>query len=727
MHRVLGILALTTVLSALACGASTSVVGSTTTSQQDWKTRIAQTALPRKGCFKAAYPTLDWQEIPCKIAPTYPQGPGHGLQPKPVGGGGDTDLSAKAPTGFITTAIGSFDSVSVTTESGPIANTGPAIANAYSLQVNTNPFPSMACKGSPNPGCQGWEQFLFANHGSSAWTYVQYWLLHYDAPCPSGASWQQFSFTGSPDSSCYKNNTTCPTSPACAVSVPFQPVSNLGQLSLSGTVGTTGDSVTMIAVDPDTGLPTAYGTAGDNAVDAAAGWNIAEFNVFGDGGNQDGGGQASFDGNPAIHVRTRILYGGTAAPLCWPQSFTGETNNLNLNPGQPGLAASPPGPAIEFIENSTGGASSCGAAACAQFGKRTPIALIRGGVEGIHLFAVGPDGYVWTNFHTGTNWVEWQHVPGLPALGAFAQGTPIAVIRGGVEGIHLFAAGPGGYVWTNFHTGTNWVGWQPVPGFPAGGAFTQDTPIALIRYGVEGIRLFAVGPDGYVYTDFFNPGTTTWMGWKPVPNGTFAQDTPIALIPGGVEGIHLFAVGQNGSVYTAFNPGLGPDWVGWSPVLDPTTQAFPPGKIAQRTPITLIPGGVEGIHLFVVGQGGYVWTDFFTGTNWVGWSKVPNGTFAQGTPIALIPGGVEGIHLFAVGQNGSVYTSFFDGANWVGWSKVPGSAGEFPQGTPIALIRGGTEGIHLFAVDQFGHVQTAFHTGTNWVLGTNGLAWFVVC
>ena len=52
-------------------------------------------------------------------------------------------------------AEGSFDSV-----------TGVTSAGAYTLQLNTAPFSTSACSGSPNPAnCQGWEQFVYPSSG----------------------------------------------------------------------------------------------------------------------------------------------------------------------------------------------------------------------------------------------------------------------------------------------------------------------------------------------------------------------------------------------------------------------------------------------------------------------------------------------------------------------------------------------------------------------------------
>src|SRR2546423_421626 len=246
-------------------------------SQRDWQNKIAQLPQPTKGCFTADYPALTWHPATCAAAPNLPQPPRHGARPLVVGNG--DDVAAQVPSGFISTAIGSFDSVvNVSSESGPIGNAGPAVANAYTLQMNTNFFASTACAGSPNAGCQGWEQFVYANDGSSGVAFIQYWLIKYNAACPGGVGWNQFSFTGSTDIYCWKNNT------GGAVAVPNQPITNLGNLSLTGDVGGGGDSVTLFDGT------TAYSKVGDNAVNAAAGWTTAEFNVFGYGGNSLRGG-----------------------------------------------------------------------------------------------------------------------------------------------------------------------------------------------------------------------------------------------------------------------------------------------------------------------------------------------------------------------------------------------------------------------------------------------------
>jgi hypothetical protein len=125
----------------------------------------------------------------------------------------------------------------VTSDSGPIGNTGPAVNNAYTLQINTNFFTSTVCAASPNPGCQGWEQWVFWNNGSSASAFMQYWLIAYNATCPASQSWNQIALYGG--TYCWKNNS------GGAVGVPQQPITNMANWTLTGTATATGDNVTM--------------------------------------------------------------------------------------------------------------------------------------------------------------------------------------------------------------------------------------------------------------------------------------------------------------------------------------------------------------------------------------------------------------------------------------------------------------------------------------------------
>lgn len=304
---------------------------------------MAQVPLPKKGCFTASFPDREWREVACVPAPDYPMLPKEGPVPLDVGGG--NDIAAQAPSGLISSAIGSFDSLTnVTSESGQVNATGPVVADAYTLQINSNFMTNTTiCAGASVPAnCRVWEQFVFENNNVSHRAFIQYWIIKYGNPCPTGQSWTPRTIGGI--NYCYKNNT------GGAVSTTNQPVTNLRNVSLTGTVTATSDRVTFA----DGG--TVWARNGDNAVGAASGWSIAEFNIVGDAGS----GRASFNAGADMTLRTRIIYGGTAAPTCLATGFTGETSNLNFGPTAPGQSA--PGPAVIFRQSIAGGLMGCAAA-----------------------------------------------------------------------------------------------------------------------------------------------------------------------------------------------------------------------------------------------------------------------------------------------------------------------------------------------------------------------------
>ena len=78
--------------------------------QQEWRDSIAAKPQPKKGCFTAKFPSLEWQEVPCVDGPKTPMLPRHGIVPNIVGNG--NDIAAQTPGGNITSAIGSFDTTS---------------------------------------------------------------------------------------------------------------------------------------------------------------------------------------------------------------------------------------------------------------------------------------------------------------------------------------------------------------------------------------------------------------------------------------------------------------------------------------------------------------------------------------------------------------------------------------------------------------------------------------
>ena len=305
----------------------------------DWSKAMTQIPTPKNGCFTADFPQREWREVPCTTPPDKPYPPAIGHRPQIVGG--SNDFAAEVG-GTLIAAEGSFNSVTgVTSESGNVGGSAPAVANTYSLQLNTKPFTTSVCSPSPNPGCQGWQQFIFSNAGTA---FIQYWLLRYNTTCPS--SWNTFSFPSSTDIYCWRNGPN-------AVAVAAQPITSLASLRLGANAGAGG----MDGVIMTTGAGTFSASNNGNMLNLAANWSGIEFIIVGD----CCGSQANFNAGSTIVVRTTTHSGTTSAPNCVLEGFTGETNNLNLV-GTPGVGTGPSPAVVSTQSNVAGGA----AASCAS-------------------------------------------------------------------------------------------------------------------------------------------------------------------------------------------------------------------------------------------------------------------------------------------------------------------------------------------------------------------------
>jgi Bacterial Ig-like domain (group 3)/Divergent InlB B-repeat domain len=293
----------------------------------DWRAAMRQNHPPKKGCFTSAYPSQEWQEVPCTTAPQRPYLPARG--PRVVGGGGGNDASAQVVSGTISQAVGSFDSVT-----GVTSESGDGNANAFSLQLNTNTFTTPTCANATDPNCRGWQQFVYSNSAGSA--FIQYWLLDYGEGCPPG-------FLGNVQ----QGHLDCFTNSVDAASVPQQDITNLANLSITGIANSGGLDGLLMQVGS-----TLYAVSiPDNALDLAPKWTTAEFNVFGDGNRS----KAVFNSGATIVVRTVVDGAGSGAPFCMDESFTAETNNLNF--ASPPAAEAGLSPAVVFTESTSGSAA----------------------------------------------------------------------------------------------------------------------------------------------------------------------------------------------------------------------------------------------------------------------------------------------------------------------------------------------------------------------------------
>jgi hypothetical protein len=348
LKRILGLVAIASLM--LTISSPTAVAakrtGPTTPSKpiqpnaaerQDFHEKML--AIPHgEGCFVARYgdPQPRWQKIKCGKPPKTPNPMAKGPKPNYVGNGQDY---FSQPGGIITSATGSFDSVTnVTALSGPTYNS-PTVAhtNVYSLQMNANTFTTAACSGSPN--CLGWEQFLYSQtQCNGACIFIEYWLLYHTSPCPAGQGWIYYAGTPTTASGCYLNT--------AFAGVPVQALNDLGSLRLSGSISGNIDTVSLSVANGNV-----YSATNSSIAGLGQGWKTVEYNLVGD---CCAFGTYFTVGPASIKVRLSTTNGTQNAPTCVTSATgaTAETNNLNLT----GACSATGGakPAITFTESGGG-------------------------------------------------------------------------------------------------------------------------------------------------------------------------------------------------------------------------------------------------------------------------------------------------------------------------------------------------------------------------------------
>jgi hypothetical protein len=290
--------------------------------RDSWRTSIAKVPLPQEGCFTAAYPDMKWKSVACVAAAAQPSN-AEDTSPGGADNVGSTRDYAAVVAGRMTAASGFFPSVS-----GLKSEKDRGVANMYAIQLNSNFMPNdKVCKNAADPSaCHGWQQFIYNNYQQA---FMQYWLGHFNESCPTG--WTTHKKNGQTD--CFLNST--------AVSVPFQNITQLPYLSVTGSAVANGDDTVVVTTQAN-----AYGTSGkDSVVYLAKYWNTAEFNVFGDGG----GSEAVFNKGTSIGVEIQVKNGTKAAPVCQDNDgTTAETNNLTLGPC---TASRGTPPSVSFTES----------------------------------------------------------------------------------------------------------------------------------------------------------------------------------------------------------------------------------------------------------------------------------------------------------------------------------------------------------------------------------------
>jgi len=336
----------------------------------EWRKSMKLKALPKSGCFKAEYPSTNWQEVQCGRPSPYTNQKKGGRTNQT--GNGNNFVAQATSANLISSTVGSFLPIpgvtTVATVSGDVFGNPPAVTDIFMLQINSqapfnttaSPFSTPACSGAPMgaAGCFGWEQFLFSQTqgpaptgaqtsvpgapGTTPGVFIEYWLFNWGTPCPALPAWAppqgpppstQWQSDGAGD--CVFNGPVTYVPPRTAADIP--------NMEFTAAVTATQDQVTLATGG---GM---YAYNEPNVLSLSLAWTQSEFNIFGDCCSSE----TDFTSPTVVAVKININDGSAAAPTCQANDgTTGETNNLSFEPTSAPVCCAYGGgsPSIEFME-----------------------------------------------------------------------------------------------------------------------------------------------------------------------------------------------------------------------------------------------------------------------------------------------------------------------------------------------------------------------------------------
>ncbi|HSX34711.1 MAG TPA: CHAP domain-containing protein [Candidatus Saccharimonadales bacterium] len=133
-------------------------------------------------------------------------------------------------------------------------------------------------------------------------------------------------------------------------------------------------------------------------------------------------------------------------------------------------------------------------------------------------------------------------------------------------------------------------------------------------------------------------------------------------------------------------------------------------KQAARAAATLArPAAVlfrRDLNVFVRGDDGQVYTQYWDGTRWSGFSSIGGNTVND--PAVIVNG--SALNVFALNRDGQIYTAYNDGGGWSGWASL---GSQVMRGNPKAVQYGNE--LDVFATGVNGHpYKNTWQPATGW-------------
>lgn len=324
----------------------------------------------------------------------------------------------------------------------------------------------------------------------------------------------------------------------------------------------------------------------------------------------------------------------------------------------------------------------------------TVTAATRQGTGHVDLFTTDTAGRIVSS--SADNGGPWTTWSGV-AGGAIVPGTQVTTLveQAPSTRIDLFVTGQDDRINWNFFDGT-WHDWTEIH---------SETPMAhgatvtAIEPRLGHIDLFTTDPSGFVVSSYSDNGGA-WQPWFGISGG---QIVPGAMVTPFVESsgrIDLYVTGGDRKVYTTWWQGAG--WQGW-------TQIHPETLMAVGAPLTASGSpGTTHIDLLGTTSGGFIrWSSTDDDLTWQPWTGVDNGRIKAGAPVTALVEPSGRTDIFVTGQDGGVDTNWSDGA-WHKWSRI--HTRKMQPGAMVGAIEPQVDRIELYVTGPDGKVRTAFWT-----------------
>jgi hypothetical protein len=323
--------------------------------------------------------------------------------------------------------------------------------------------------------------------------------------------------------------------------------------------------------------------------------------------------------------------------------------------------------------------------------------------EHTEVFKIGYDGAVWASSQDvdHVTWTGWQR---LPPVVAFDPEGSLAAASRSAEHVDVFAIGPEGTVWSTGRHGREitWTQW-----FQIGGqrGIEKTAKIAATCRTSTHIDLFVLDSTGVVKSTWFEDDGQGWRDWFPIDQGTtFPPEAAPVCVSRTESHVDLFVIGNDGAVWSCW---WEPDQALWRRWF----QIHPETVFRHDQRLTAVSRNEDHVDLFVIGHDGAVWSTYWHSdqNDWRPWFQIQSGRrFAPEAKVSAVARGVNDVSVFVKDETGTVWTTAWSAdQEWTEWMAVRPPT-KFEANHPLAAVSRETESITLLDTARDGVVLSSW-------------------